>query len=133
MREQHILETQITRNLEEIQKKIRVSAERSGRSLEDILLVAVSKKQPVHVVQAARAAGIRDFGENYPEQAVDKLDAFAGDSNIRWHMIGHLQSRKARLVAERFHFFQSQDSVEIAAKINNLLSGCGRKMPVLLQ
>ena len=133
MTEQRDLETQIAHNLDRISEKIRRSAEQSGRRFEDILLVVVSKKQPVSMVQAARAVGICHFGENYPEQAVEKLDAFAADQQIRWHMIGHLQSRKIKLVVDRFHYLHSLDSQELAVKLDRALGLASKKLPVLLQ
>ena len=127
------LEIEIARNLDSVNTRISKAAKSAGRKPEDILLVVVSKKQPVRVVRAAMNVGIRNFGENYPEQAVDKIAAFIHDPDIRWHMIGHLQSRKIRIVAQKFHSMQSLDSLDLAVKLNESLRQEKKILPVLLQ
>lgn len=114
-----------------VQERISLSLARSGRSHEHVLLVVVSKGQPLHVLQAAYQAGISIFGENYPEEAVMKMAHL--NQAIRWHMIGHLQSRKSALVASHFHYFHALDSVKLAARLNRQLDGKNRKLPVLLE
>ena len=127
------LEIEIARNLDSVNTRISKAAKSAGRKPEDILLVVVSKKQPVRVVRAAMNVGIRNFGENYPEQAVDKIAAFIHAPDIRWHMIGHLQSRKIRIVAQKFHYMQSLDSLDLAEKLNDSLELEKKILPVLLQ
>lgn len=94
--------------------------------------MVVSKAQPVEVIQGAIEAGIREFGENYPEEAAPKINQIQ-NRTIRWHMIGHLQSRKAKIVAEHFHWFHALDSLRLAEKLNRELSQRNRTMPVLLE
>ncbi|HPC06786.1 MAG TPA: YggS family pyridoxal phosphate-dependent enzyme, partial [Anaerolineaceae bacterium] len=120
-------------NLQSVQEKIAAAAKRSKRNIRDITVVAVSKLQPVAKIEAAIQCGITDFGENYPEQAVEKIHHFAGNKQIRWHMIGHLQSRKASIVASEFSMFHSLDRLSIAARLENQLEAVNRILPVLLE
>ncbi len=126
-------ENDIARNLDSVNKRISIAASAAGRKPEEILLVVVSKRQPLSVVQSAVNAGIKNFGENYPEQAVEKIASFSNNPDIRWHMIGHLQGRKSKIVAQSFHYLQSLDSLNLARKLNMLLEQEKRTLPVLLQ
>lgn len=122
----------IPQNLARVTEQIHAAAKRAGRDPEGIKLVVVSKGQPVEAIQAAIEAGVRIFGENYPEQSIAKIQSL-GAQNIEWHMIGHLQSRKARLVSTYFHFMHSLDSLHLAEKLDRLLAETGRVLPVLLE
>ncbi len=113
--------------------QIASGARKAGRNPESIQLVVVSKSQPIQVVAAAVAAGIRIFGENYAEEAIEKMTALNIQSAVEWHMIGHVQSRKARLVAEHFALFHSLDSLTLARRLDGLAAGLGRTLPVLLE
>ncbi|MDX9864757.1 MAG: YggS family pyridoxal phosphate-dependent enzyme [Anaerolineaceae bacterium] len=125
---------QIKENLEVIQQQIAAAANRGGWNAGDVKLVTVSKKKSVEVIQAAIQAGIRLFGENYPEETVEKMDILDREyPELAWHMIGHLQSRKVRLVAERFDMMHSLDSVRLANKLGRSLEQAGRQLPVLLE
>lgn len=104
----------------------------SGRQPEDVRLVVVSKFQPLEVVQAAISAGITCFGENYAEEAVGKIAATAG-SGVEWHMIGHVQSRKAELVAGYFNCLHSLDGVKLAARLDRFCGEFEHSLPVLLE
>ncbi|HEX2980022.1 MAG TPA: YggS family pyridoxal phosphate-dependent enzyme [Anaerolineaceae bacterium] len=123
----------IRENIVKIEERITNAATQVGRDPREVKLVVVTKAQPAEVTQAAIRAGARILGENYPEQAVPKIEALAGETNIEWHMIGHLQSRKARLVAEHFHFLQSLDSLKLAQKMDAILAETGKELPVLLE
>src|SRR5258708_2545515 len=112
---------------------IGAAALRVGRGPESIRLVVVTKSQPLSVVQAAVAAGARIFGENYPEEGVKKILSTAAQSAVEWHMIGHVQSRKAGLVAEHFSMLHSLDSLKLAQRLNQAAGGFGRTLPVLLE
>ena len=125
---------QIKENIETIQEQIAAAVKRGGRDAGDVKLITVSKKKSVEVLRAAVQAGITLFGENYPEETVGKMDILKQEyPDLTWHMIGHLQSRKARLVAERFDMMHSLDSVRLAGKLGVALVECGRKLPVLLE
>jgi pyridoxal phosphate enzyme (YggS family) len=116
-----------------VQASIEQSAIRAQRKLDDIKVVVVTKFQPVERIEAAIQCGIRDFGENYPELAIEKIEYFRNISDIHWHMIGHLQSRKVSLVAKEFSMFHALDSFKTAEKLENALSINNKILPVLLE
>lgn len=108
------LETQIQENIAAVQSRIAAACQRSGRDPDDLTLVAVSKFQPAEKIAAAYAYGLRHFGENYLQEALEKQEKLAGIPGIHWHMVGHVQSRKARDVAGRFALVHSVDSLKLA-------------------
>ena len=112
--------------------QIAEAAERAGRRSEEVQLVTVSKSQPLEVLQAALAAGVSIFGENYAEEAVQKMQAI-GKSEVEWHMIGHVQSRKADLVAANFTMLHSLDSLKLAGRLDQSCKERNRTLPVLLE
>jgi pyridoxal phosphate enzyme (YggS family) len=87
----------------------------------------------MEVVQAAIDAGVRILGENYPEEGVTKIQSLAVQSGVEWHMIGHVQSRKARLVAEHFALLHSLDGLKLAKRLDRFASEAARTLPVLLE
>jgi pyridoxal phosphate enzyme (YggS family) len=97
-----------------------------------VRLVVVTKTQPVERVQAAIEAGVRSLGENYAEEAIAKMDAL-GNVAVEWHMIGHVQSRKANLVAGHFDLMHSLDSLKLANRLDRFSAESGRTLPVLLE
>lgn len=124
----------ITQNLSDVQGAILKAARKSGRSVDDVKLITVTKKKSVEVITAAVQAGITRFGENYPEETEEKILALGSRyPDIEWHMIGHLQSRKSVIVANHFDMMHSLDSVRLAEKLGKALDKCGKKMPVLLE
>ncbi len=96
------------------------AAHHAGRNVQEISLIAVSKTFPLSDIQIAMAAGQMDFGENRVEEALGKMTELAGkgEPQPRWHLIGHVQSRKARDAAGRFHLIHSVDSLKLAHKLN---------------
>jgi pyridoxal phosphate enzyme (YggS family) len=116
-----------------VRAQIEAAARRSGRDPGLIRLVVVSKKQPVEVIRAALSAGIRDLGENYAEEAEQKIQALGVVPGLRWHMIGHVQSRKADLVVRHFDWMHSLDSLKLAMRLERLAAEAGRRLPVLLE
>jgi hypothetical protein len=123
----------IARNYERVRDEIARAARDSGRPAESVRLLVVTKAQPAGKIRAAYQAGARFFGENYPEETLTKLPELADLAGAEWHMIGHLQSRKAKIVADHFHLLQSLDSFGLAEKLNRLLGERGRVLPVLLE
>ncbi len=123
----------IRHNLEAVLDRIKKAAVSAGRDPAHARLVVVTKAQTVEVVQAAITAGAALLGENYPEETLPKIQSLAGTATIEWHMIGHLQSRKAGIVAEHFNMLQSLDSLKLAEKLDRLLAERGRVLPVLLE
>ena len=128
----HLAET-ICSNYLCVQQRIEQSARHVGRELSDIRLVVVTKGQPLAKVKAVIAAGAKDLGENYVEDAIPKINAVIDQDNLTWHMIGHVQSRKSRLVCEYFDWIHSLDSIKLAVRLNNALEELGKKLPVLLE
>jgi pyridoxal phosphate enzyme (YggS family) len=108
-------------------------ARNAGRPPESVKLVVVTKTQSVEVVRAVIEAGATILGENYPEEGVMKLQLMREFSAVEWHMIGHVQSRKAQLVAENFNLLHSLDSLKLAKRLNQFCSEAGRTLPVLLE
>jgi hypothetical protein len=113
--------------------QIASAARRSNRDPAGIDLVVVTKSQPLEIVQAAIEAGVRILGENYPEEGVAKIQSIPAQSGVEWHMIGHVQSRKARLVADHFELLHSLDSLKLAQRLDRFSLERGRVLPVLLE
>ncbi|PYS99436.1 MAG: YggS family pyridoxal phosphate-dependent enzyme [Acidobacteria bacterium] len=105
-------------NLDSVRGKIREAALRAGRS-DEIKLVAVSKTHPASTMREAQAAGLAVFGENKVQEAEGKI-AEIGRENIEWHLIGHLQSNKARKAVELFDVIQSLDSLDLATRLERI-------------
>ena len=111
--------TDLSHNLEAVRERIAAAARNAGRDPQSVALLAVSKTFPAQDVRAAHAAGQRAFGENYVQEAVDKIEALADlRANIEWHFIGPLQSNKTRPVAERFDWVHSVDRLKIAERLS---------------
>ena len=122
----------IASNLEDISRRLRAAAARSGRNPGDILLVAVSKTVPPDVVRAAAAAGQHHFGENRVQEGLDKIGA-TGDLQLEWHLIGHLQSNKAKKAASAFAWIHSIDSVDLLRKVDGTAAEAGIRPRILIQ
>lgn len=122
----------IATRLTDIRARIARAAERVGRSPSSIALVAVSKTFPIDAVRAAAAAGQVDFGENKVQEGQGKILA-AGSLPLRWHLIGHLQSNKARKAAASFDVIHSVDSVDLLRKIDEGARDRQRTVDVLIQ
>ncbi|NOT04778.1 MAG: YggS family pyridoxal phosphate-dependent enzyme [Anaerolineales bacterium] len=114
-------------------EKISDAANHVGRSAESVKLVVVTKAQPVEVARAAIEAGARYLGENYPEEGVAKLQLLREFSAVEWHMIGHVQSRKAQLVAGNFNYLHSLGSLKLAARLDRFCGEANRTLPVFLE
>ena len=118
---------------------IAMAAARSNRPASSIRLVVVTKAQPLRMVQAAIAAGATLLGENYANEAVGKMQAVGSarsdsqSTGVEWHMIGHVQHRKAKLVAQHFALVHAVDSVHLARRLDAAAQERKRKLPVLLQ
>jgi pyridoxal phosphate enzyme (YggS family) len=103
----------IATRLQTVRERIDAAARRSRRDASSLRLVLASKMQPASAIRAAWRAGARDFGENYVQEAVSKLAELLDLADIRWHLIGHLQSNKARLAASMFELIHSVDSARL--------------------
>jgi len=123
----------IRERYEKVLDTISTSAHKVRRPPESVRLVVVTKMQPPEVIQAAIEAGARMLGENYAEEAADKIAVLGLQTGVEWHMIGHVQSRKASLVAQHFALVHSLDSLRLAQRLNLSASELGRTLPVLLE
>ncbi|HTU01022.1 MAG TPA: YggS family pyridoxal phosphate-dependent enzyme, partial [Candidatus Sulfotelmatobacter sp.] len=121
---------EIAARLAEVQARIAGAAARSGRRASAVTLVAVSKTVPVSRVQEARAAGAKIFGENRVQEARDKVPQVAGAS---WHLVGHLQTNKAKQAVELFECIHSLDSVRLAGEVNRHAAAAGKRMRCLIE
>ena len=117
--------------LADVRDRIERAAGRAGRDPASIRLVAVSKTFPVDYVRAAADAGQIDFGENKVQEALSKIDATV-DLRLRWHLVGHLQSNKARK-AGRFDVVHSVDGGGLLDKLDQAAQAAGRRMDLLVQ
>ena len=120
-------------SLAAVRQRTDEAARRAGRDPADVRLVAVTKGVPGPRVREAYAAGVRDVGENRVEEGVPKRDGLADLADLRWHMIGRVQSRKARRVAEAFDIVHSVDRVKLARHLDRASGEAGRVLPVLLE
>ncbi|MCW0344790.1 Pyridoxal phosphate homeostasis protein [Pantoea ananatis] len=111
--------TSIQHNLQQVRQRIAAAATRCGRSPEEITLLAVSKTKPASAVKEAAAAGQIDFGENYVQEGVEKIQSLTSHPALTWHFIGPLQSNKSRLVAEHFAWCHTVDRLKIAQRLND--------------
>jgi hypothetical protein len=126
------LTSAIRERYQRVLSQIAEATTRSGREEGTVRLVVVSKSQPLEVVRAAIVAGASILGENYAEEAVAKITALP-EAAVEWHMIGHVQSRKADLVAGHFSMLHSLDSVKLAGRLDQYCNETGRTLPVLLE
>jgi pyridoxal phosphate enzyme (YggS family) len=128
----HPAQEQLAANLANVRAAIAAAAQRANRHPSDITLVAVSKTHPVELVKMAYNLGVTDFGENRVQEAQAKIDDFH-PRDMRWHMIGHLQSNKAGKVVESFDFVQSVDSLRLAQTLQRHAAEQNRRVPILLE
>ena len=121
----------IRKNLARITERIESAAAQAGRESDDITLIAVSKKMHQSHIQAAIDCGHLCFGENYIQEAQEKIPKFT--KNITWHFIGHLQSNKARQAAELFDIIETVDTRKLATTLNNHLAKIQKTLRALVQ
>lgn len=124
--------TEITEHLREIVERVTRASTSSGRSVDSVTIVAVSKGQPASAIAAAHRAGLRHFGESYVQEALEKIDALSG-SGVIWHFVGKLQANKTRQVAERFDWVHTVDRVRIAERLNEQRPPFAPPLNVLIQ
>ncbi|WP_392565426.1 YggS family pyridoxal phosphate-dependent enzyme [Utexia brackfieldae] len=126
----------IAQNLAQLNQKIVTAAQHCQRDPKQITLVAVSKTKPVSAIEAAIAAGQYQFGENYVQEGVDKVDYFQQLSTqvpLIWHFIGPLQSNKTRTVAEHFDWIHTVDRLKIAERLSAQRPATKAPLNVLIQ
>src|SRR5436190_20283347 len=118
-------------NIARVQERIAEACRRVGRRPEDVKLVAVSKTVPPDRIRAAYDAGLRDFGENRVQEANAKRAALS-DLTVTWHLVGHLQSNKAKLARELFHWAHSLDR-RLVQLLGQAAVSSGDRLPVLIE
>lgn len=123
--------TSLRANLQSVQERIASAATGAGRNPAEVTLVAVTKTQPPDMIHAAYDLGLRHFGENRVGEAEAKVGDLPDD--IIWHMIGHVQSRKANRVAPLFDVVHSVDSVKLARRLARFCAGRPEPLPILLE
>lgn len=120
-------------NLAAIRSRIDTACRRVGRDPSEVALLPVSKTRPAEVLRAAYAAGVRTFGENKVQEAQQKAEALSDLADIRWAVIGHLQTNKAKYVARFAHEFHALDSLRVAEALDRRLQAEGRGLDVYVQ
>jgi pyridoxal phosphate enzyme (YggS family) len=121
----------LAENVAAIRRRIAEAAERAGRDPASVMVVAVTKTHPPEIIRAAVECGLSDFGENRVEEALPKM---AQLPDLRWHMIGHVQSRKAKEVARAgFVLVHSVDSLRLAERLSRFAQEAGRVQDALLE
>ena len=123
----------VAQNVQSIRERIVQAAASCNRSPESIELLAISKTFPCELISQAIEAGLSKFGENRVQEAEGKIPLFSGTPKLEWHLVGHLQSNKARLAVELFDVIHSLDSVKLAARLNQASEEIGKSISVLLQ
>ena len=129
----NVLEDKIRHNLAEVQEIIGRAARASGRIADEISILAISKRQPVEVIEIAYHLGQKAFGESYVQEALEKMAHLSEFKGIRWEMVGHVQSRKARQVAENFYALHSLDSLKLATLLNQYRPAIMPQLEVFLE
>ncbi|MGK9066852.1 YggS family pyridoxal phosphate-dependent enzyme [Stutzerimonas chloritidismutans] len=108
----------IANNIAKVAARIREAAQAVARNPDEVHLLAVSKTQPAEAIRQAHAAGLRDFGENYLQEALEK-QAVLGDLPLAWHFIGPIQSNKTKSIAEHFDWVHSVDRLKVAQRLSD--------------
>jgi pyridoxal phosphate enzyme (YggS family) len=127
-----MFQTRLRENLPRVQEAIEKATVRSGRESGCVTLVAVTKSHPLEALQAALSVGLTDLGENRLEEMEGKVGTLGRDA-ATWHMIGHIQSRKARLAVELSHLIHSVDTMKLGRRISTFAQELERTVPVLVQ
>jgi pyridoxal phosphate enzyme (YggS family) len=109
----------IADNLGKVSERIQKATERAGRPVGDVRLLAVSKTRTTDELRAAIASGQKAFGENYLQEALEKIAALADTADLEWHFIGPIQSNKTRAIAEHFHWVHSVDRIKVAQRLDS--------------
>ncbi|MDD2605933.1 MAG: YggS family pyridoxal phosphate-dependent enzyme [Desulfobacteraceae bacterium] len=122
----------IAENITVVRERMALAARRCGRDPAEVALVAVSKTHAAEMVRQAWEAGVTMVGENYIQEARDKIAALS-DCAISWHFIGHLQSNKAKSAVDLFDLIHGVDSLKLAREIDKQAAKIGKTQPILIQ
>lgn len=124
---------EIGERLEAVGRRVAAAADRAGRDPKSIRIVAVSKSQPAEVVRVGFQQGLHLIGENRVEETEAKRAQLADLGEIEWHMVGHIQSRKAERAAAAFDLVHSIDRLKIARRLDAACAELGKRLPVLME
>jgi pyridoxal phosphate enzyme (YggS family) len=131
------LDSAVKKNFLEVCDRIATAAESAGRDPQQVQLVVVTKSHPVEAVLAALDAGASCLGENYTEEGIAKMQALSSigrpAGQVSWHMIGHIQSRKAEEVVRHYDWLHSLDSLKLAHRLDRFAAEFGKRLPALLE
>lgn len=125
------MDTYLMENFQSVEARIQAACDRAGRSRKEVTLIAVSKTKPVEMLQTIYDAGSRDFGENKVQEMCDKIEQLSTD--IRWHMIGHLQTNKVKYIVGRVSLIHSVDSLHLAQEIEKQAAKLDVIVPILIE
>ncbi|MEW6992326.1 YggS family pyridoxal phosphate-dependent enzyme [Colwelliaceae bacterium 6441] len=125
--------THIKDNLARVELQISQACQLANRSIDEVCLLAVSKTKPATLIEQAYQIGQRAFGENYIQEAVEKIQQLSHLTDINWHFIGPIQSNKTRLIAENFSWVHSVDRAKIITRLNEQRSNQDTPLNVCLQ
>ena len=123
----------ISENLDRVSERIHLAARSVGRDGDQVRLIVVTKGHPLEIVEQAIEAGASDLGENYVEESLPKIAKFSPGAGLNWHMVGHVQGRKAKPVSENFDWVQTVDSLKLAKRLDRFAGEKGRRIPILLE
>ena len=118
-------------NYKRVLEHVNSACKNVNRDCNDVTLIAVSKTKPVEMLQEVYNAGSRDFGENKVQEIMDKFEKLPND--IRWHMIGHLQTNKVKYIADKVYMIHSVESEKLAKEISKQAVKVGRTIPILIE
>ena len=125
--------TNIVQNIKSINSRLQTATQNAGRDPKAVTLLAVSKKQPESAIRTAYACGLRRFGENYLQEALEKQSQLADLNDIEWHFIGPVQSNKTRNIAENFDWLHTIDRIKIAERLSKQRPATMKPLNVCLQ
>ena len=123
----------IAENIALVEERMAEACKRAGRDPSEVKLIAVSKTKPLSMIEEARAAGVKDFGENYPQELREKALSVGEEEGILFHQIGHLQRNKVRSIIDHVVMIHSVDSLRLARQIDAEAAKSGKVMDVLLE
>jgi len=124
----------VSENLSRVKERINSTAVSSGRDPHDITLIVISKTRTADIVSMAIDCGVRHFGENKIQEAVPKInDLNKQHSDLTWHMVGHLQTNKAKIAVVNFDMIQSADSIKLARKISGIAQQMQKNVDILIE
>jgi PLP dependent protein len=127
------MKKRIQDNYQLVVERVAKAAREVGRDPKEIRLIVVTKTQSVEAIKAVIEAGATHLGENYVEEALPKIHELRNEKLLTWHMIGHVQSRKASLVCEYFQYLHSLDSVKLAERLSRHAAELNKTLPVMIE